>query len=235
MVDCRGNDTFVIRDDTATADRITIDISGDAGINGNINIPAGSVYKINGVDQTALLTSAKDHADNTTTAVHGATTVGYALLKLANPSAIRFLRVNADNTITALSDADFKTAIGIKKLDNDIAWTTTLNSGKLTDYTDATLPQVGGSAAISGEAIVTCFADDAATIIEQRYRVVWMNSYITVANEFDPTQTFPDWGVNFSIVSGALRITVTDTSIGVGVNVSVNVKGVFKEYCNWDF
>lgn len=39
------------------------------------------------------------------------TTVGGALINLTNPSAIRFLRVNADNTVTALSDSDFKTAI----------------------------------------------------------------------------------------------------------------------------
>jgi hypothetical protein len=43
----------------------------------------------------------------------GATTVGSNLFTLANPSAIRFLRLNADNTVSALSDADFRTAIGV--------------------------------------------------------------------------------------------------------------------------
>lgn len=42
----------------------------------------------------------------------GATTVGSNLFTLANPSAIRFLRVNADNTVTALDAATFRTAIG---------------------------------------------------------------------------------------------------------------------------
>jgi hypothetical protein len=42
----------------------------------------------------------------------GATTVGANLLTLPNPSAIRFLRLNADNTVSALTDADFRTAIG---------------------------------------------------------------------------------------------------------------------------
>lgn len=42
----------------------------------------------------------------------GATTVGGNLLTLANPSAITFLRLNADNTVSALSAADFRTAIG---------------------------------------------------------------------------------------------------------------------------
>jgi hypothetical protein len=42
----------------------------------------------------------------------GGTTVGQNLFTLTNPGAIRFLRVNADNTVTALSDSDFRTAIG---------------------------------------------------------------------------------------------------------------------------
>ena len=44
--------------------------------------------------------------------INDSTTVGQNLVKLANPSAIRFLRINADNTVSALSDVDFRTAIG---------------------------------------------------------------------------------------------------------------------------
>jgi hypothetical protein len=43
----------------------------------------------------------------------GATTTGGNLLSLTNPSAITFIRINADNTVTALSDANFRTAIGV--------------------------------------------------------------------------------------------------------------------------
>jgi hypothetical protein len=54
-----------------------------------------------------------DDADAATQrATLGATTVGSNLFTLANPSAVRFIRVNADNTVTALTDADFRTAIG---------------------------------------------------------------------------------------------------------------------------
>jgi hypothetical protein len=42
----------------------------------------------------------------------GATTVGANLFTLTNPSAITFPRLNADNTVSALSDSDFRTAIG---------------------------------------------------------------------------------------------------------------------------
>ena len=42
----------------------------------------------------------------------GATTVGSNLFTLTNPSAITFPRINADNTISALGAATFRTAIG---------------------------------------------------------------------------------------------------------------------------
>jgi hypothetical protein len=42
----------------------------------------------------------------------GATTVGSNLFTLTNPSAVTFPRFNADNTISALNAADFRTAIG---------------------------------------------------------------------------------------------------------------------------
>ena len=47
----------------------------------------------------------------------GFSTVGLALGNLTNPSAIRFLRINADNTVTALNAADFRTAIGAPSKD----------------------------------------------------------------------------------------------------------------------
>ena len=42
----------------------------------------------------------------------GGTTVGQNFFTLANPGAVTFPRVNADNTVSALSAADFRTAIG---------------------------------------------------------------------------------------------------------------------------
>jgi len=40
------------------------------------------------------------------------TTVARALANLANPGAVTFLRINADNSVSTLSAADFRTAIG---------------------------------------------------------------------------------------------------------------------------
>lgn len=72
------------------------DVAGPTLI-GRISATAGPV---------AALSSA-----NARTAI-GATTVGSNLITLADPGAIRFIRINADNTVSALSDVDFRTAIG---------------------------------------------------------------------------------------------------------------------------
>jgi hypothetical protein len=42
----------------------------------------------------------------------GATTLGGNLFTISNPSAVTFPRFNADNTVSSLSAADFRTAIG---------------------------------------------------------------------------------------------------------------------------
>jgi len=60
----------------------------------------------------------------------GATTLGSNLFTITNPSAIRFLRVNADNTVSSLTDSDFRTAIGAYASSNPSGYTT--NTGTVT-------------------------------------------------------------------------------------------------------
>lgn len=45
------------------------------------------------------------------------TTVGLSIGRLANPSAVRFLRINADNTVTARSDSEMRTDLGAQAAD----------------------------------------------------------------------------------------------------------------------
>lgn len=60
-----------------------------------------------------LLTLADAAALRTTA---GASTVGSNLLTLSNPGAITFLRLNADNTVTARAASDFRTDLGLGAL-----------------------------------------------------------------------------------------------------------------------
>ena len=50
----------------------------------------------------------------------GGTTVGQSYFTLTNPSAITFPRMNADNTVSALSATDFRTAIGAGTLSVEV-------------------------------------------------------------------------------------------------------------------
>lgn len=52
------------------------------------------------------------HSTTTTGSVHGSTTIGGSFLRLINPSAVTFPRMNADNTVSALPASDFRLAIG---------------------------------------------------------------------------------------------------------------------------
>jgi hypothetical protein len=106
---------------------VTVKVSGLTGV----SVPAGKrtlVYN-NGTDVanqvdylsslalgTALpLTSGGTGGTSASTGRTGlgATTVGANLFTLANPSAVTFMQINADNTVTALDAAAFRSAIGV--------------------------------------------------------------------------------------------------------------------------
>lgn len=112
-----------------------VNVSGTFRINGSVMSGTGTVTSIDASGGTTGLTftggpvttsgtltmagtlAIANGGTNSTTASGartnlGATTVGSNLFTLANPSAITFLRFNADNSVSALNAADFRTAIG---------------------------------------------------------------------------------------------------------------------------
>jgi hypothetical protein len=91
--------------------------------------------------------------------INDSTTVGQNLVKLANPSAIRFIRINANNTVTALSDSAFRTAIGAGTSSTTGTVTSVATGSGLTGGTittsgtlsvDSTVVRTTGAQSISG-------------------------------------------------------------------------------------
>jgi hypothetical protein len=66
----------------------------------------------------------------------GATTVGSNIFTLPNPSAVRFLRINADNTVTALAASEYKTALFLTA--SDVGLGNVTNESKATMFSSPT-------------------------------------------------------------------------------------------------
>ena len=88
----------------------------------------------------------------------GASTVGENLFTLTNPSAITFPRFNADNTVTALNDADFRTAIGAG---------TSSTTGTVTSIS-TTSPITGGTITGTGTIGINAASANTASYVVQR-------------------------------------------------------------------
>jgi hypothetical protein len=109
-----------------TATVVTLSSSSGTGV----DIPAATItlagamtaadrIKLNGIAAGATSNAAdsalRDRSTHTGTqlpsTITGTTTVGQALMTLANPSAVRYARINADNTVTLLDSGAFRSAI----------------------------------------------------------------------------------------------------------------------------
>ena len=96
----RGNGTNVVMSTIQSADVPTLN-QNTTGTAANVT---GTVAVANGGTGSTTASAAR-------TAL-GATTLGANLFTITNPSAITFPRYNADNTVSALDAATFRTAIG---------------------------------------------------------------------------------------------------------------------------
>ena len=101
---------------TATASGGTVTSVNASGGTTGLSFTGGPVTGIGTLTLAGTLAVANGGTGATTaptarTAL-GSTTVGDNLFTLTNPSAIRFLRVNTDNTVSALDAANFRSAIG---------------------------------------------------------------------------------------------------------------------------
>lgn len=161
---------------------------------------ASATLALTGVTNTNW-DAAYTHSTTTTGAVHGATTVGNSFFRLTNPSAITFPRINADNTVTALSAADFRTAIGA----GTSSTTGTVTSVGLTAGTGISIS--GGPITTSGSITVTNSAPNVTTNLSTTH-----NATTVIVNSSDGTD---------ATINGA-----TTTTAGVVTNAAQTFGGL---------
>ena len=85
----------------------------------------------------------------------GATTVGSNLFTLANPSSISFPRINADNTVSTLDAASFRTAIGAGTSSTTGTVTSITGTGTVSGLSLSGTVTTSGNITLSGTLSVT--------------------------------------------------------------------------------
>ena len=150
----------------------------------------------------------------------GLTSVGTALATLPNPSAIRYVRINADNTATAISAATLKTELGGKQL----AFKTADQSSNIlafADVTDLSFAVVAGRTYkfkilcqfdVTNTATGTRWAVNGPAFSRLFYNVLWTSGTGLQANLAYQTYDAPP-------ASGASNTTTNNCAIIEGIVV----------------
>jgi hypothetical protein len=144
----------------------------------------------------------------------GATTVGSNLFTLTNPSAITFLRVNADNTVSALDAATFRTAIGAGTGGGSV---TNFSAGDLsplfttTEATTTTTPAL--TFVLSNAAPHTFFGNNTASTAAPAYVAITAADLPDLSATYLAVSTSPDLLAieALSGTSGFLQKTAANT------------------------
>ena len=98
----------------------------------------------------------------------GATTLGANLFIISNPSAVTFPRFNADNTVSSLSAADFRTAIGAGTGGGSVS--SVAGTGTANGLTLSGTVTTSGNITLSGS--VTSLTTTNFTIVEESGKLV---------------------------------------------------------------
>jgi hypothetical protein len=163
--------------------------------------------------------------NNTTARTNlGATTVGSNFFTLTNPSAIRFIRINADNTVSSLTDAEFRTAIGAGSgagTVTSVSGTGTVNgitlTGTVTSSGNLTL---GGT--LSGVSLTTQVTGTLPITNGGTGQTTYTNGQLLIGNTTGNTlaKATLTAGTGISVTNGAGTISIAATNNGTVTSVA---------------
>lgn len=132
----------------------------------------------------------------------GATTAGANLFVLSNPSAVTFLRINADNTVTALSAAAFRTAL-------------TLVPGTDVQAFDAFLLSIAGLGTAADRIIYTTGVNVAAETVLTSYARTLIDDTDAVTARATLGKVLPRYGVLGALSAIDLNVANNDNAMSI--------------------
>jgi hypothetical protein len=159
---------------------VTINSTGSGGTGAVSSVTAGSGLSGNSTtgDITLSVTGV------TASQINNSTTVGQNLITLPNPSAISYLRINADNTVTSLTLSQLKTDLGLTQQVLSVGVTTALvNTFEDTGFS---FPVTSGKyyrwkvVMSVGATNSSCFGVSGVTFNFMNYRFTCQNAATTV-------------------------------------------------------
>lgn len=142
----------------------------------------------------------------------GGTTVGKNVFTLTNPSAITFIRLNADNSISALSASSFRTAIGAGTGNGDL-----LSTNNLSDVASASTVRVNLGGTTIGINLFTLTNPSAITF--PRYNADNSVSALSASAFRTAIGAGTGGGTVTSVTSADASITVTNPTTTVDLAV----------------
>lgn len=157
----------------------------------------------------------------------GATTVGSNLFTLTNPSAITFIRVNADNSISTLDAATFRTAIGAGTSSTNGTVTSVSGTGTVSGLTLSGTVTSSGNLTLGGTLAVTAsnFASQTAnTFLAAPNGAAGTPTFRTIAAEDVPTLNQNTTGNAATATKLATARTINGVSFDGTANINIATK-----------
>ena len=149
----------------------------------------------------------------------GANTVGSNVFTLTNPSAITFPRFNADNTVSALNAADFRTAIGAGTSSTVGTVTSVTGTGTVSGITLSGTVSTSGNLTLGGTLAVTAanFASQTANqVLAAPNGAAGVPTFRAIVAADIPT-------LNQNTTGSAATLTTARTINGTSFNGSANI------------
>ena len=190
----RGNGTNVVMSAIQAADVPTLN-QNTTGTAANVT---GTVAVLNGGTGATTAPNARTNL--------GATTVGGNFFTLTNPTAITFPRINADNTVSALDAATFRTAIGAG-----------------TSSTTGTVTSVGGTGTVSGLTLSGTVTTTGNLTLGGTLAVTPTNFASQTANTFLAAPNGAAGAPTFRTIVAADVPTLNQNTTGTAANVTGTV------------